>query len=226
MQFPAPVLAVLAASAVLVSCGTDDAPTKSVPDMPSPQPTVAVSQLEGLLLPVGDIQSIMGAPAMSPGTVKPGLWDFDVTPPECATAYTPGASTTYGGTGWIAARKQDLREPDTVSHIAKQVVVSFVSAKAAKEFYTRAVDQWRSCARRSVTERLPDRLSSWTIGDVAEADGVATLPRYPAEANGWGCQHALTTMNNLAVDTLACAYGVDDQGLRLARAIVARSGGR
>ena len=163
---------------------------------------------------------------MSPGEVKPGLWDFDVTPPECSTAYTPGASKTYGGTGWVAARKQDLRETGNVSHITKQVVVSFVSAKAAKDFYARAIDQWRSCARRSVTERLPDRLSSWTIGDVTETDGVAILPRYPADANGWGCQHALTTTNNLAVDTLACAYGVGDRGVQLARAIVARTGGR
>jgi hypothetical protein len=43
------------------------------------------------------------------------------------------------------------------------------------------------------------------------------------DSDGWECQHAMTSVANLAIEALACAFGINDEAVTMVNALVANA---
>jgi hypothetical protein len=48
--------------------------------------------------------------------------------------------------------------------------------------------------------------AQWTVGDVANTDGMLSTSMVMEDGDGWGCGRALTVGNNVVVDVSTCSY--------------------
>ncbi len=196
---------------------TSQAPAASAP------PAAAVSEqaLDGLLLPVEDVQTVMEAPdlqvdqtyaQMPPSTVG-------YVPEDCVRAAYNTVEAGYRDSQFTAVRGAVMQEAaDTqLLHVVDQGVVTFPDAAAATTYVTRTLEAWRRCAGTQFTALRPEASEHWTFGDVAENDGISAIPK-TAEGSDWSCSHAITTRVNVVIDVSACGFSITDQ----ATTIVAR----
>lgn len=66
-------------------------------------------------------------------------------------------------------------------------------------------------------------LNFWNMAKANEHDGTLTIMRVKdPDADGWPCQRALTTRNNVAIDVTAWAGHASDQGDKIATALAAK----
>lgn len=216
----------IAGCMLLAACGGTSEPTSTSAEQTSRSapPTVSPSDLERLLLPEPDVESLMGATDLTAHGTDTKLRATEVDPSDCTSAMGPASIEAYGGSNWIATRAQHLQSEKPMQLKVQQAVVSFETPDAADEFYSRAIDNWTSCVGRYVTYRGENSDRGWTLGDVGETDGVATLAAHLEGGDGWECQRGLTTKSNVIVDVRVCARGVGDKGARVAEAIAARIG--
>ncbi|MCW2554979.1 MAG: hypothetical protein JWR78_4760, partial [Mycobacterium sp.] len=40
---------------------------------------------------------------------------------------------------------------------------------------------------------------------------------------GWECQHAMSSVSNVSVETIACAFGINDEAVTMVDALVANA---
>ena len=197
------------------------AETRASGVVPTSLPTVGVSALDGILLSLGDINSAMGATAMTVARSSSKLGDardaFDV--PECVSAITPGQRTLYDGAGWVAARLRKDRD-DPFKHEVIQVVVSFVTSEAATAFVAHAEKNLAACVGRRVA--LVKSGTVYMPGQVSNTDGFLTTLSIVEGGDGWTTQRALTARNNIVIDVAASGYGVREQATRIAADAAAR----
>jgi hypothetical protein len=52
---------------------------------------------------------------------------------------------------------------------------------------------------------------TWTVGAIADANGLLAASLTQQDGDGWTCQRALTAAGSAAVDMLTCSYQPADQ---------------
>jgi hypothetical protein len=193
---------------------TAPAPTSTTPPAPAAG-SVTEQDLEGLLLPVEDIQTVMEAPDLAVDKTYAEMPPSTVgyIPEDCASAAYNTVETGYRDSGFTTTRGSVMQEPATAPqllHVVDEGVVAFPDATAAAAYVTKSVEQWGHCAKSPFTAQRPETVEHWNFGDVSENNGVTAIPKM-AEGSGWTCSHAITSKANVVVDVSACGFSISDQ---------------
>jgi serine/threonine kinase PknH len=227
------VIGCIAAAATVVLCvgigvnlaavsGPDATPHLSAPSSPSPTsipptetapaPTVPLGDLPGLLLDAGTVNDIEGATDIRPvADFRPGSpWgELSTDRTECMGIAHPALIDALRGTGYVGVQTQALRDDH---HIIAQAVIDYPSAAAAASFAATQAENWTKCDGKTMTLTTPaDGSITFAVGTVANHDGMLTVLFTQEGAEGWACQRALTTRNNIVIDTRSCGMARTDQ---------------
>lgn len=212
------------ASLVLAGCATplSGQPTagSSTTTAPPPPPLTAAA-LDGLLLTPEEVKVLTAGGVAGGETGTSLLDDGSVDEIACAAVDNIAGKKVYVGSGWTAVRRQQLAEPgDNPEHFVQQAVVAFPAAVDAAQFFTASKRLWADCSNRryhSTESGKPDVI--WTVGSVTDSNGILSTTETQEGGEGWNCQRALTTGNNVTVDILACTYSPTDTAVEIAQRI-------
>ncbi|SPM39254.1 hypothetical protein MNAB215_1436 [Mycobacterium numidiamassiliense] len=226
------VVVVLVSGVVIFQLQQPSAPTPAAvtatsvapPPPPPPPKPVEEAALDGLLLSAADINTAMGATAMTVSRPWKTLDDIGVanpsSPPECLPVGGAGEAPVYNGSGFAALRGQTLEEPHQFKHAVDQVVLMFPSAQAAAAFFSASTQSWQACANRSYHDNVHN--TDMNTGPMSTTKGILTNTQTNPRTTGWACQRALTARNNVVIDVAACSYDITEQGVAIASQIAAR----
>ena len=142
---------VIAASVLLTGCVSNVSGTAVRPPNAAPAdvPPLEESQLEEVLLSVGEINGLMGASTMVVTSELEEMTDHSssVSDPGCVGAIYAAEEPVYAGSGWTALRDQIVREDeDDNDHWVEQTAVLFSSADKAQKFFDESKSTWQDCA--------------------------------------------------------------------------------
>lgn len=187
-------------------------------------PLVSSTALDGLLLDPGVLDTIMGASGLTVVNSSDKMYANHTPTDECLVTWVNVHEDVYAGSGWTGLSKETVQESATdYEHIVYQSVVSFPEALDAHDQYVSQVAGWAKCDNKQINERNTDdpedRDNYWKVGESQEKDGVLTITRSPVGGDGWSCQRALTSANNVVVDIDVCADNVSDQAAQVAKKI-------
>ena len=200
-------------------------PSSSISQPPSPTVApVAEAALDGLLLSPDQINTAMGATAMTVSTASATMYNDSgvVSDQACLPLTSAGESAEYAGKGWSALRGQELQGPgNAVTYFVQQAVVLFPSAHDAGAFFAASTQSWSACSNRQFTINQ-DGQRVWTVGPVSNTNGTLSATKTPQGGNGRVCQRALSVANNVAIDIVACSYTAPGAGVNIANQIAAK----
>jgi hypothetical protein len=191
--------------------------------VPTDVPRLDESALDKLLLPVDEVNEIMGTSALEVTSDMDDMTDSSdkVSDPDCLGAMFGAEESVYKGSGWTAVRDVVAREPDEDNdHWIEQTAVIYPQASNANRFFEQSKSMWEKCAGSSLAVDTEDTSSLWEFGDVSSGDGLITQMATQEDADGWGCQHALAAASNLTVETWVCAYSVSEEAATMAIDII------
>jgi hypothetical protein len=224
---PCAVALVVAASVLLSGCANvvSGSAVRDEHVVPLSVPPLDASQFDDLLLGVDELNDIVGSSTMELDIDATDMTDNSdtVSDPDClGTVF--GAEQQVYGDEWTAVRDQVVREPgDDKEHWAEQTIVTFPSEQQAQKFYAESTTTWEQCGGFSVTVDNDEFTYIWQLDQAAVEGDYLTQNGTQEESDGWECQHALAAISNAVVETWACAYGVGDEALEMARRIVANA---
>ena len=192
---------------------------------PTDVPPLAESQLDGLLLDLGELNGIVGATQLETIIASREMSSNSdaVSDPVCLGSIFGAEERVYGQSGWTAMRDQVAHQRGDDSHWVEQTVVRYPTDTAAKDFVGGSTTAWRDCSGFSVAVNDGSNSSLWLIGDVNVHDDMVTQVVDQEDSDGWECQHALTSVSNLSIETLACAFGIHDEAVTIAQKLVANA---
>jgi serine/threonine-protein kinase len=185
------LIAIIAVAAYMLLGRTSPGPTpdKTATSTSQSSPPVPPAALDGLLLSTDQINSAMGATAMTVATTSTEMWDIatGISDKACLVSTTAQVAV-YAGSGWTAVRAQELHEPgDTFAHVVDQAVVTFPTAAAAASFFTASTQSWPACSNRQYTYVPQDKPPvTWTVGAVSNNNGTLSVQRTQEGGNGSG----------------------------------------
>lgn len=183
-------------------------------------------QLDDVLLSIAQLNGIAGATQMEvvlSGERMSNNADA-VSDPDCLGSIFGAEELVYRSSGWTAVRDQVAREPeDDNHHWMEQTAVLYPTARAAKDFVDASTSAWRGCGGFSVAVDDDATSSIWLIDDVRVDGDVVTQKVAQEDSDGWECQHALSAVANLSVETIACAFGVNDEAVSMVAAMIANA---
>lgn len=214
------VVAMLLSGCVSTVSGTAVRNAKTVP---TDVPLLDESALDKVLLPIDEINDIMGTTDLEVTSDMDDMTDSSdkVSDPDCLGAMFGAEDPVYKGSGWTAVRDIVAREPDEDNdHWVEQTAVIYPQASNADRFLDKSRSIWAKCAGSSLAVDTEDTSSLWEFGDFSDGDGLITQMATQEDADGWGCQHALAAASNLTVETWVCAYNVADEAATMAVDIV------
>ena len=177
------------------------------------QTPIPVSALDGLLLDSSQINTALNATSMKIWFNAKAMWDWskNITDTNCLAVDGAAQDKVYSGTGWTSMRGQRLDDSIDDSkkrkHYAIQAVVAFPNALDAANFYNSSVQRWKSCANRRFNDVNPNQRDTiWTVNDLTNENGLLSTSEVQENGDGWNCQRALTSRNNIVIDIVTCAY--------------------
>jgi serine/threonine-protein kinase len=197
--------------------------TTRSPLPPPPPPTFAASSIESVLLSSKEINDELGTyaagstPMMAMEDSSYGMSDNSalVTPSACVGVVFGAEHRVYADTGFEEMRDQTFRpEPYVVDeviqppYVVEQTVVVYPTGQQAQAVLNSSQDQWNSCAKDAVTERLPPEDSrDWVLGAVQRNGNLVTVPMAANSHIGpAACQQALGARDNVVVGARRCDY--------------------
>ncbi len=218
------LVAVIAAAGGSRTTAGPRAHRPSASELASPSTTtttapVQAEELPALLLDVATINTVMGTRdlAVNPTLTTTRLYIDTTDKPECGGVWANANKGVYAGSGWVSVQTQYLREPTDPRHEVFQSVVSFPTAAAATDFVSKEGKNWPLCNGRSITTTTPNSPpQSWWVATVSQRNSVLTSVVNREGGHGWGCQHALTSRNNVVVDIETCGFEVQQQASEIA----------
>jgi hypothetical protein len=184
------------------------------------------SQLGDVLLSIGQLNGVVGATRMEVVLKGEKMSDNSeaVSDPDCLGSIFGAEELVYRGTGWTAVRDQVVREPgDDNEHWVEQTAVLYPTARGADDFVRMSESAWRDCSGFSVAVDDGTTSSIWQIDEVKNHDDVVTQAISQEDSDGWECQHAMSSVANLSVEAIACAFGIHDEAVSMARAMLANA---
>lgn len=218
--------------AIVVSGCTSTVTGQAVRDVDAPpigvKPLVE-SQLDSVLLSIGQLNGIVSASKLT--FVIDGQVMSDnsaaVSDPDCLGSMFGAEDTVYADSRWAAVRDKVAREPtDDNDHWVEQTVVLYPSEDQATKFVGDSKKAWQQCGGFSVAVDGEASSSIWLIDDVKSDGDVITQVISQEDSEGWECQHAMTSVANVTVEAMACAFGIRDEAVAIVHAIVENAAGR
>ena len=188
--------------------------------------TLRESQLDDVMLSIAQLNGIAGATQMEVLLSGERMSDNSdaVSDPDCLGSIFGAEDLVYRSSKWTAVRDQVAREPrDGNEHWAEQTAVLYPSEQLALDFVEKSTSSWRGCGGFSVAVDDDTTSSIWLIDDVRVHGDVVTQRIAQEDSDGWECQHAMTSVANLAIEALACAFGINDEAITMANALVANA---
>jgi PknH-like extracellular domain len=189
-------------------------------------PPLDESKLDDVLLSIGELNGIVGSTQMKITVELEEMSDHsaEVSDPDCLGAIYGAEEPVYEGTGWTAMRDQVAREPDEDNdHWVEQTAVLYPSAEKAQKFFDDSKSAWEDCAGNAISVDDADASYLWQIDEVSAEDTLITQLTTQEDADGWACQHALSVVSNLTVETWACGYSITDEAATIANDMVANA---
>jgi hypothetical protein len=217
------------ASAVLLSGCVSTVSGKAVRGQnaaPVDVPPLKESDLDNVLLSIGELNGIMGSTTMTITSELEEMTDHsaDVSDPDCLGAIYGAEEPVYADTGWTAMRDQVAREPDENNeHWVEQTVVLYPSADNAQEFFEGSKSMWKDCGGDAISVNDAESTYLWQLDDATADDALITQTSTQEDADGWACQHALSVVSNLTVEAWACGYTISDEAATIATDMVANA---
>ena len=191
--------------------------------VPTDVPRLDDSALEKVLLPIDEINDIMGTTDLEVTSDMDDMTDSSdkVSDPDCLGAMFGAEESVYKGSGWTAVRDIVAREPEEDNeHWIEQTAVIYPQAGNANGFFEKSKSMWQKCAGSSLAVDTEDTSSLWEFDDVGGGDGLITQMATQEDADGWGCQHALAVASNMTAETWACGYSLADEAGTIAIDII------
>jgi len=220
--------AVIAASVLLSGCVSTVSGTavRAQHAAPIDVPQLTEAKLDDVLLSVGELNGIMGSTQMKVTSELEEMTDHsgEVSDPDCLGAIYGAEEPVYAGSGWTAMRDQVVREPDADNeHWVEQTAVLYPAAEKAQKFFDDSRSSWEKCSGYSVSVDDLDATYLWQIDDVTAEDTLISQMTVQEDADGWGCQHALSVVSNLTVEAWACSYSIKDEAATIATDMIANA---
>jgi hypothetical protein len=181
------------------------------------------SQLDDVMLSIGEINSILGSKDIEVVDETEQMSDNShaVSDPDCLGVIFGAEEKVYDGSDWTAVRDQVSREPgDDKDHWVQQTAVLYPAADDARKFFEDSKSNWEQCGGFSVAVDDSESSYIWEVDDVGAKDDLLTQVTTQEDSGGWECQHALSQVSNVTVETWACAFGVKDQAAEMAQEMV------
>lgn len=221
------VALVVAASVLLSGCANvvSGSAIRDEHAVPLSVPPLDASQFEDVLLGVDELNDIVGSSSMELDIDATDMTDNSdtVSDPDCLGAVFGAEEQVYGDE-WTAVRDQVVREPgDEKEHWAEQTIVGYPTEQQAQKFFADSTTAWEQCGGFSVTVDSDEFSYIWQLDEASVEGDYLVQVGTQEESDGWDCQHVLATVSNAVVETWACAYGVGDEALEMARRIVANA---
>jgi hypothetical protein len=189
-------------------------------------PPLHEAKLDHVLLSIGELNGIVGSTQMKVTSKLEKMTDHsgEVSDPDCLGAIYGAEEPVYAGSGWTAMRDQVAREPtDNNEHWVEQSAVLYPSAEKAQTFFDDSKSSWEQCAGYSISVNDADATYLWQIDDATSEDTVITQMTTQEDAGGWACQHALSVVTNLTVESWACGYSIKDEAATMANEMIANA---
>jgi PknH-like extracellular domain len=186
-------------------------------------PPLRESQLADVMLGVDELNSILDASDMAVVSEMEEMSDNSraVSDPDCLGVIFGAEEKVYDGSDWTAVRDQVVREPgDDKEHWVEQTVVLYPAAENAKKFFDDSNSNWEQCGGFSVAVDDDESSYIWQVNDVERKDDLISQVATQQDSGGWECQHALSLVSNVTVETWACAFGINDEAVEMAQEIV------
>jgi hypothetical protein len=219
---------VIAASVLLSGCVSVVSGTAARGQHAGPidVPPLTEAKLGDVLLSAGELNGIMGSTQMKITSELEEMTDHSgqVSDPDCLGAIYGAEEPVYAGSGWTAMRDQVVREPDADNeHWVEQTAVLYPSAEKVQKFFDDSKSTWEKCSGYSVSVEDQDATYLWQIDSVTSEDTLITQMTAQEDAEGWGCQHALSAVSNVIVEAWACGYSIKDEAATIANDMVANA---
>jgi hypothetical protein len=190
-------------------------------------PPLRESDLDGVLLSIGELNGVMGSTTMTVTSELEDMTDHsaDVSDPDCLGAIYGAEEPVYADTGWTAMRDQVAREPnDNNDHWVEQTAVLYPSAQNAQDFFDKSRSMWQDCSGDTIAVDDGASTYTWQLAEATVEDTLLTQNSTQDDADGWICQHALSVVSNLTVEAWACSYDIGDEAATIATDMVANAG--
>jgi hypothetical protein len=181
------------------------------------------SQLDDVMLSIREINSILGTTGIEVVDETDQMSDNShaVSDPDCLGVIFGAEQTVYDDSDWTAVRDQVSREPgDDKDHWVQQTAVLYPAAADARKFFENSKSDWEQCGGFSVAVDDSESSYIWEVDDVGAKDDLLTQVTTQEDSGGWECQHALSLVSNVTVETWACAFGIKDQAAEMAQEMV------
>ncbi|MCV7027619.1 serine/threonine-protein kinase PknH/PknJ [Mycobacterium sherrisii] len=200
-------------------------PAASIPASTA-TPTVTAAQLDSILVPVEQINTLVGTTGIVVDHAKGQMTDAGqgntLSDANCLGALIGFQTPTYQNSGYTAVLAQLLQKPhSTPAYVVTQGVVVFPSAGGAQGFVSAQAPQWRTCAGRTVTQVNDNTTFEWTFGQISGNPPNIALQRTLAN-NPLVCQHVLSAVSNVVLDVNVCAPGTINQARLIANMMASR----
>ncbi|MEV3904984.1 sensor domain-containing protein [Mycobacterium sp. NPDC050551] len=219
------VVAGLGVAAMLTACQATVAGTAV---RPAGAAELQEAELDAVLLPIAELNSTVGATDMEVTSDSEEMGDHvdDVSDPDCVGAIFSAEESVYADSEWTAMRDQVAAEPgDDNEHWVQQTAVLFPSDMQAQDFIDESRSLWDSCAGDAIAIGAGATTYLWELQEVRDAQGVLAQTSSQEDSGGWSCQHAISAVSNVVVETWACGYTISDQAVDVATALMANVGG-
>ncbi|MCV7281280.1 sensor domain-containing protein [Mycolicibacterium flavescens] len=186
-------------------------------------PPLEASQLDDVLLSIGEVNGIMGSTTMQVTAELEEMTDHSdlVSDPACLGAIYGAEEPVYAGSGWTDMRDQVAREPDEDNaHWVEQTAVLYPSADEAQQFFEESKVAWEDCGDSTVVVTSSGDDYLWSLDALRAEDTLITQVTTQEDAEGWACQHALSVVSNLTAEAWACGYTIGEEAAEIAAGMV------
>jgi hypothetical protein len=206
-------------SSSLPTTGPSVSPVQQGPPLLTPM------KLDGAMLSMGDLNSIVGSTDMTI-EYRGSQMSNDSTVvdnADCLAVTHVAQALVYTGSGSIAVRDEMAYDPDPMDHWVQQAAVLFGSAERAQTFLRESQTRWERCTGQTIRMQ-GEPPGTWRPEAVNVQENL--IAQYSSQidgAEGWGCQHVLATAINLIVETQACGHSVTDQAVTMAKRMIAQA---
>jgi hypothetical protein len=190
---------------------------------------VAEADIDDIMLTVDDIGDIVGARDLKVLLEAGEMSDNadSVSDPDCLGSIFAAEETVYEGTDWTAVRDQVVGDDENDrNHWVEQSVVLYPSERQAREFYEQSVAAWEDCAGFSIAVDDYESTYIWHVEGLETRGDVIAQVTVQEDLDDWQCQHALSAVSNLTVETWACAFGIEDQAVDMVEKILENAAAR
>jgi hypothetical protein len=203
------------------------ATTAAAPSTPA-APQVPPDGAKKLLLPIPEIEGIVGDTGMNNPIVltEPGQADVGIAPRECTPIGLPGRQFLFD-TNRQAFAGEANRGAGTTS--VGQVVTTFGTAENATSALETEKRSWERCPEGEPYTALgdgPDSIRHWVRGAVQATPERVSVDATRQEAPVRTCHHILAAKANAVVESIVCGGGdTTAQSTQIADRILAKISG-